>query len=157
MFSSRAVSTISEALYLIILFITTGFFILSCVTLLSQAVRTSPNQSWKGNFNALVIGASYVIVVGACAALRLPKYMLISSIWQLVLSLAFCLNRKIAVRRRLQRISKTHRAIGRGDVPKVFCFTGMNEVQQSNSLQVCPPVYITGICSCVPSVIRGIA
>jgi hypothetical protein len=45
-------------------------------------------------------------------------YGINSCILQLVVSLAFCLKRRIAVRRRLQRISKTHRAIGYGDVPK---------------------------------------
>jgi hypothetical protein len=37
--------------------------LLSCLALLSQAVRTAPGQTWKNNFNALVIGASYVILV----------------------------------------------------------------------------------------------
>lgn len=38
---------------------------------------------------------------------------------QLVLSLAFCLKRRIAVHRRLQRISKTFRTLGKNDVPEV--------------------------------------
>ncbi|KZP16758.1 hypothetical protein FIBSPDRAFT_748026 [Athelia psychrophila] len=91
-------NTLSEILYLIFLSLTAGFFVLSCTLFLSQAVRTSTTQTWSHNLNALIIGASYVIVFAV--------------------SLAFCLNRRISVRRRLQRISKTYRTIGRGDVPK---------------------------------------
>ena len=36
---------------------------LSCVALLSQAVRTAPNRGWPRNLNALVIGATYVLIV----------------------------------------------------------------------------------------------
>jgi hypothetical protein len=63
MFSSRALSTITDVLYLLVILITAGFFTISCVVLLSQAVRTSPDRSWENNFNALIIGASYAIVV----------------------------------------------------------------------------------------------
>jgi hypothetical protein len=63
MLSSRALSTVADALYLLVILITAGFFTISCVALLSQAVRTSPDRSWESNFNALIIGASYVIVV----------------------------------------------------------------------------------------------
>lgn len=55
--------TFLETIYLFLVFlliVTTG---LSCAALLGQAVRTSPSQSWKGNANALLIGASYVLVV----------------------------------------------------------------------------------------------
>ena len=61
--SPRAISMLSEASHVFVLLITAGFFIISCVILLSQAVRTSPNQSWLHNYNALIIGASYVVVV----------------------------------------------------------------------------------------------
>jgi hypothetical protein len=65
MFSSRPIllRTISEASYLALLLITIVAIGLSCVALLSQAVRTAWNQSWTKNINALVIGASYAIVV----------------------------------------------------------------------------------------------
>jgi len=63
MLSSRALSTVAEAAYVLVIIITAGFFTISCVALLSQAVRTASNRSWTDNFNALIIGASYVIVV----------------------------------------------------------------------------------------------
>ncbi|KAI0778109.1 hypothetical protein BD413DRAFT_600933 [Trametes elegans] len=100
-FSRR--STVSQACYVLIVLITTFFVAISCALLLSQAVRTAPNRSIKKNVNAVVIGAAYVIV--------------------LVLSLAFCLKRRIAVHRRLQRISKTFRTLGKNDVPdSVFLY-----------------------------------
>jgi len=64
MFSSRVRSTVAEVAYVLVVIITAGFFTISCVVLLSQAVRTAPNRSWAQNFNALIIGTSYVIVVG---------------------------------------------------------------------------------------------
>ena len=44
---------------------------------------------------------------------------------QLIVSLIFCVKRRFAVRLRLQRISKAHRTIGRGDVPQVSRVHGM--------------------------------
>ncbi|KAJ7293292.1 hypothetical protein C8J57DRAFT_1429136 [Mycena rebaudengoi] len=70
---------------------------LSCVALLAQAVRHAPDRSWSKNYNALVIGSSYAIV--------------------LAISLFFCAKRRLAVRMRLQRISKAYTIIRRGDVP----------------------------------------
>jgi len=70
---------------------------LSCAAILSQAVRTSPTRSWSSNFNALVVGASYIILLAA--------------------SVLFCIKRRVAVRLKLQRISKTYNTIGRGDLP----------------------------------------
>ncbi|KAI0067714.1 hypothetical protein BV25DRAFT_1819120 [Artomyces pyxidatus] len=69
----------------------------SCLAFLSQAVRTSARQSIKNNINLLIIGVAYVIV--------------------LVMSVALCLKRRFSMFRRLQRISKGHIAIGKGDVP----------------------------------------
>ncbi|CDO72316.1 hypothetical protein BN946_scf184977.g13 [Trametes cinnabarina] len=66
------------------------------------AVRTARNRSFVRNVDAVVIGAAYVIL--------------------LVLSLAFCLKRRIAVHRRLQRISKTFRTLGKNDVPDQSVF-----------------------------------
>ncbi|KAJ7139836.1 hypothetical protein C8R44DRAFT_605701 [Mycena epipterygia] len=98
MLSSRKVLRILSNLTYVSLVITaivaTG---LSCVALLAQAVRHSPNRSWTRNFNALVIGSSYAIV--------------------LAISLIFCVNRRLAVRMRLQRISRAYNIIRRGDVP----------------------------------------
>ncbi|KAJ7919146.1 hypothetical protein B0H13DRAFT_2231016 [Mycena leptocephala] len=96
MLSSRKVlsilSNISYGLLIIITIIMTG---ISCVALLAQAVRHSPTRSYTRNFNALIIGASYGIV--------------------LVVSLLFCVKRRLAVRMHLRR--KTYTIIRRGDVP----------------------------------------
>ncbi|KAH7915362.1 hypothetical protein BJ138DRAFT_1176607 [Hygrophoropsis aurantiaca] len=96
--SSRAFTWISETCYVVLVLITVCFFAISCVSLLSQAVRNSPNRSWTNNWDAVSIGATYVIV--------------------LFISIAFCAKRRFAVRRRLQRISKTYNAINRNDVSK---------------------------------------
>ncbi|KAI0724476.1 hypothetical protein C8T65DRAFT_734097 [Cerioporus squamosus] len=90
-------STVSTLCYVALVLITTFFVAISCALLLSQAARTAPNRSFVKNFNAVVIGAAYVLV--------------------LVLSLAFCIKRRIAVHRRLQRISKTFHTLGKNDVP----------------------------------------
>ncbi|KAI0793431.1 hypothetical protein C8Q75DRAFT_804246 [Abortiporus biennis] len=95
---SRGAATLAGISYVLLVLVTTFFIALSCAFILSQAVRTTPNQSWVRNFNALVIGASYAIVAAV--------------------SLAFCLKRRIAVHRRLQRISKSYHTIRKGDVPK---------------------------------------
>lgn len=94
----RGTSTIYGILYVILVLITIFFAALSCALLLSQAVRTDRHRTWTKNFNAVVIGATYVAVG--------------------VISLALCLNRRIAVHRRLQRISKTYRTLGKADVPE---------------------------------------
>ncbi|KAJ7130071.1 hypothetical protein C8R43DRAFT_670160 [Mycena crocata] len=98
MLSSRKVFRIlSTVIYGFLVIITIIFTGLSCGALLAQAVRHSSDQSWTRNFNALVIGASYGIV--------------------LVISLIFCVKRRLAVHLRLQRISKAYTIIRRGDVP----------------------------------------
>ncbi|KAJ6627217.1 hypothetical protein B0H10DRAFT_2161301 [Mycena sp. CBHHK59/15] len=91
---SHIVSTVSYVSLVIATVCVTG---LSCVALLSQAVRHSPNRSWARNFNALAIGASYVVVLGV--------------------SLLLCAKRRIAVRLRLHRFSKAYTIVRRGDVP----------------------------------------
>jgi hypothetical protein len=63
MLSSRALATLSEASYVLLLLTTICAVGLSCVALLSQAVRTSPARSWSGNYDALIIGAAYAVVV----------------------------------------------------------------------------------------------
>ncbi|KIK04257.1 hypothetical protein K443DRAFT_93522 [Laccaria amethystina LaAM-08-1] len=98
MISTRLLRTASEltyALFVLILIVATG---LSCAALISQAIRTSPSRSWADNANALCIGASYIIV--------------------LVASLSFCIKRRVAVRLKLQRISKAYRTISRDDLSK---------------------------------------
>ena len=54
---------LSHLLYLSIVLLIAFLLLISGVFLLSQAVRTSPNRAWSRNVNALVIGASYVLVV----------------------------------------------------------------------------------------------
>ncbi|KAE9410897.1 hypothetical protein BT96DRAFT_912313 [Gymnopus androsaceus JB14] len=93
----RLFKLFSSLSYTLLILGTACAALLSCVALLSQAVRTAPSRSWKNNFNALVIGASYVVL--------------------LVVSLFFCVKRTLAVRLRLSRISRTHKTITRGDVP----------------------------------------
>ncbi|KDR85173.1 hypothetical protein GALMADRAFT_233837 [Galerina marginata CBS 339.88] len=97
MLSPRVLRTASEATYVLFVLITVVATGLSCAAILSQAVRTSPTRSWTNNFNALMIGASYIIVFAA--------------------SLSFCVKRRVAVRLKLQRISKTYRTVGRDDLP----------------------------------------
>jgi hypothetical protein len=55
--------TISTLSYLSLTLVTTAFVCLSCAFLLVQAVRTSPSQSIKNNWNVVIIGAAYVLVV----------------------------------------------------------------------------------------------
>ncbi|KZT21642.1 hypothetical protein NEOLEDRAFT_1120771 [Neolentinus lepideus HHB14362 ss-1] len=94
--SSRG--TVAEGCFLLLVLVIACALGLSAVLLLSQAVRTAHNHSYAENYNLIVIGASYVGV--------------------LVASLAFCLKRRLAVRRKLQRISKAYRTLQRGDLRK---------------------------------------
>ncbi|EIN13552.1 hypothetical protein PUNSTDRAFT_129232 [Punctularia strigosozonata HHB-11173 SS5] len=91
-------STVSELLYWTLVLLVACLVALSSIFLTGQAIRTSPRRTIAGNFNTIVIGACYVAV--------------------LVASLFFCVKRSASVHRRLQRISKGHRALGRGDVPR---------------------------------------
>ncbi|KIP12020.1 hypothetical protein PHLGIDRAFT_82623 [Phlebiopsis gigantea 11061_1 CR5-6] len=95
---SRGKSTLAGIAYLLLVLLLVLFVGLSCAGLLSQAVRTSPDRNWTRNFNALIIGAAYALV--------------------LALSVAICLKRRIAVHRKLQRISKVYHTLGKADVPK---------------------------------------
>ena len=54
---------VPEAAVDLVVLVLTFFIGLSCASLLSQAVRTSPSRNWTRNFNAVVIGAAYAIVV----------------------------------------------------------------------------------------------
>lgn len=55
--------TFSRLLYVFIVLILALLLLISCLFLLSQAVRTSPNHALEKNINALVIGISYIVVV----------------------------------------------------------------------------------------------
>ncbi|KAF9015339.1 hypothetical protein BDQ17DRAFT_1340877 [Cyathus striatus] len=98
MVPARILKTLSELSYGFLVLVTAVATGLSCTALLSQSVRTSPNKSWANNFNAVVIGASYIIV--------------------LLASLLFCVKRRVTVRLELQKISKAYRTVGRGDLPE---------------------------------------
>lgn len=63
MLSFRVATPLSELGYAFLVLTTFVAIGLSCMALLSQAVRTSPSRSWVRNSNALIIGAAYVIVV----------------------------------------------------------------------------------------------
>lgn len=55
--------TFSGVLYVFTVLVTVVAAGLSCAAIISQAVRTSENRSWSKNFNALIVGASYITVV----------------------------------------------------------------------------------------------
>jgi hypothetical protein len=59
----HVVRTLAATSHAFVLLATAVVALLSCVALLSQAVRTSPTRSWNRNYNALIIGASYFVVV----------------------------------------------------------------------------------------------
>ncbi|KAJ8702834.1 hypothetical protein PTI98_001511 [Pleurotus ostreatus] len=117
MISPAVKKTLSGLGYIFLVLVTICATSLSSVALLTQAVRASPRRSWTNNFDAVVIGASYVIVR------RIPVHNVaemcsFNRFKQLVASLLLCIKRRVAVRMRLQRISKVYRTIGRNDVPK---------------------------------------
>lgn len=90
----------------------------SLVGFLSQAVRTSRRRSFKNNIDVLIIGIAYTVVVGV------PSPVIVCIIGddekkKFVMSLAFCLKRRISVVRKLQRLSRGRVALHKGDVPKV--------------------------------------
>jgi len=60
---SRLLQTLSGVVYFLLLLATICVTLLSSFFLLSQAVRTSPSQTFKDNANAVVIGAAYALVV----------------------------------------------------------------------------------------------
>ncbi|KAH9944448.1 uncharacterized protein BXZ73DRAFT_87344 [Epithele typhae] len=91
-------SAVSHLLYVVLVLLIAIFTTISCAFLISQAVRHAPNQSFKQNINVIIVGASYVVL--------------------LLVSIAFCLKRRIAVHKRLQRISETFHTLGKSDVPE---------------------------------------
>lgn len=116
MLSPRVLRTVSESAYVFLVLLTVVATGLSCAAILSQAVRTSPTRSWSKNFNALVVGASYIILVSFSG---LSLSIINSDQKKLAASVLFCIKRRVAVRIKLQRISKTYNTIGRGDLPDV--------------------------------------
>lgn len=61
---------VSESAYVFLVLLTVVATGLSCAAILSQAVRTSLTRSWSNNFNALVVGASYIILVSSSQDFR---------------------------------------------------------------------------------------
>jgi len=122
MLSPRVLRTASEGAYVFLVLITIVAAGLSCAAIISQAVRTSPDRSWEKNVNALVIGASYIILVGLPPSLLLCALSKLTPNIQFAVSLSFCVKRRVAVRIKLERISKTYRTIGRDDLPDVCVF-----------------------------------
>ncbi len=126
---------LSSLTYLLLVLLTVCAILLSCVALLSQAVRTSPSRSWSRNINALIIGASYIVVVRPTTHYPLISQLLTQR-GKFFTSLFFCAKRRIAVRLKLQRISKNYRPIGKGDVPNVCCVFD-SCIAPPSSLMVC--------------------
>ncbi|OJA12059.1 hypothetical protein AZE42_06693 [Rhizopogon vesiculosus] len=116
--SLRARTWISEVCYALLVLVTACFFALSCVALLSQAARTSPGRSWADNWDAVIIGATYFLVVSFVCDIYITSHNDAVCYSKCILSIALCVKRRIAVRRRLQRISKTHQSITQSEVPQ---------------------------------------
>jgi len=95
--------------------------VVSLVGFLSQAVRTSTRQSFRGNIDVLIIGVAYIIVVGTTSSLQ--RLMVVTKKekkkTQFMMTLAFCLKRRISMLIKLQRLSRGRIALRKGDIPKV--------------------------------------
>jgi hypothetical protein len=61
--SQSWLQTVSTISYLTLTLITTAFVCLSCSFLIVQAIRSSPSRSIENNWNVVIIGAAYVLVV----------------------------------------------------------------------------------------------
>jgi hypothetical protein len=96
---TRILWTLSGLSYYFLVALAFATAFLSCISLLSQAVRNDPRRTWKSNYDTIIIGGAYGVVF--------------------VASILLFLNRRIAMRLRLQRISKSYKTIRKGDVPKV--------------------------------------
>ncbi|KAH8835337.1 hypothetical protein DL96DRAFT_1809216 [Flagelloscypha sp. PMI_526] len=95
---TRILWTLSGLSYYFLVALAFATAFLSCISLLSQAVRNDPRRTWKSNYDTIIIGGAYGVVF--------------------VASILLFLNRRIAMRLRLQRISKSYKTIRKGDVPK---------------------------------------
>lgn len=78
--SLRARTWTSEVCYALLVLVTVCFFALSCVALLSQAVRTSHNGSWENNWDAVIIGATYFLVVRFGSDMYIPSLIMNSEV-----------------------------------------------------------------------------
>ena len=73
--SSLLLRTLSETIYAFVILLIIVAAGLSSTALISQAVRTSPRQDSVKNWNALVVGASYIILVGFALVYLLHRYV----------------------------------------------------------------------------------
>ncbi|EIW86553.1 hypothetical protein CONPUDRAFT_114994 [Coniophora puteana RWD-64-598 SS2] len=89
---------VSKTSYAAIVIITACFLVISYGALFSQAVRTSPRQTWKNNWSVLTTGATYIVV--------------------LLISIVLCVKRRITIARKMQRVSKAHTGLNKRDIPK---------------------------------------
>jgi len=89
--------TVSALSYLTFTLVTTALACLSCAFLIVQAIRSSPSRTIKNNGNVVIIGAAYVLVLFA--------------------TMGYCVRRRVEIRRKLQKISKVYKPLGKGDVP----------------------------------------
>lgn len=132
LWSSRLLWTLSGLSYYTLVVLTFVATFLSCISLLSQAVRTTDHRTWgRGNYNTVVIGAAYSLVFLA--------------------SVILFVNRRIAVRFRLQRISKSYKTVRKGDVPKVHPTPARHYIVSLVLFSsACAYLYYAGICSLLP-------
>ncbi|TFL06077.1 hypothetical protein BDV98DRAFT_540050 [Pterulicium gracile] len=94
----RLQRTFTDSLYFLFILVLLCAFGLSCTALISQAIRSSPRRTWRNNFNAVIVWASYLAVV--------------------LVGLIIFAKRKFATYQRMSRISKMYRTLGRNDLPK---------------------------------------
>lgn len=113
--------TASALSYLTLTLITTAFVCLSCAFLIVQAIRSSSSRSIEGNWNVVIIGAAYTLVVRFSSPIESHgcevtwRY----DVGQLFATMGYCVRRRVAIRRKLQKISKVYKPLGKGDVPDV--------------------------------------
>ncbi|KAJ8084214.1 hypothetical protein PM082_002981 [Marasmius tenuissimus] len=94
MVSSSITRTLSFLGYVSLILATLVAALFTVSSLFTQATRTTPQGAWS---TTVIIGCSYAFI--------------------LIVSLLFCFQRVISVRLKLHRISKSHKLIGKGDVP----------------------------------------
>lgn len=64
--NSSWLQTVSTLSYLTFTLVTTALACLSCAFLIVQAIRSSPSQTIENNWDVVIIGAAYVLVVRPC-------------------------------------------------------------------------------------------
>lgn len=72
MFFLRRTSTLSGIAYALVVLALSFFIGLTCALLLAQSVRNSPTRNWTRNFNAVIVGAAYTIIV-SCSRHRVGR------------------------------------------------------------------------------------